>query len=242
MDRPGPVAAATAFVNDRFPAASAAILAGSVVMGQATDASDLDIVVIGGDPDAPRRESVRYEGWPVEVFPHTEESIHGFWGLPAERVRPALALMCGRGVLLFDRDGTGARVQRDARALLEAGPPRASDEDLVSARYGLTDVLDDFVADPGGPELPFITDALVCALCELAMMRRHAFRGTGKWMYRMAREADPAFAETLSAALDALRAGDREPLATLARAELDAAGGPLFEGYRADGRPLLEGG
>lgn len=72
------------------------------------------------------------------------------------------------------------------------------------------------------------------------MENRKAFRGSGKWMLRMANEADPDFATKLSAALDAVGDGNREPLATLARAELDAAGGPLFEGYWADGRPLLD--
>lgn len=35
---------------------------------------------------------------------------------------------------------------------------------------------------------------------------------------------------------------DPHPLAALARTELDAAGGPLFDGYWADGRPVLAGG
>ena len=55
----------------------------------------------------------------------------------------------------------------------------------------------------------------------------------------MANEADPDFATVLSAALVAVGGGNRERLAALASAELDAAGGPLFEGYWADGRPLL---
>jgi hypothetical protein len=58
-------------------------------------------------------------------------------------------------------------------------------------------------------------------------------------MYRMAREADEQFAAELSAAIQAVGAGERAPLAALARSELEAAGGPLFDGYKADGRPLL---
>ena len=233
----GPVSSARALVSDRFGDARSAILGGSVVTGQATAASDLDIVVIGDYPDAPFRASLTYAAWPVEVFVHTEATIHGFWA--RERLRPALAMMCARGLVVMDEDGSAARMQAEARAHLDAGPPALPAADHDRLRYGLTDSLDDFLADPGTEELPFVVAALTRDLCEIAMENRRAFRGTGKWMYRMAQEADSAFASELSAALDAVNAGDRQRLAALARAELDAAGGSLFDGYRADGRPLL---
>jgi hypothetical protein len=50
----------------------------------------------------------------------------------------------------------------------------------------------------------------------------------------------PGLRDRALAALDAVGNGNRERLAALASAELDAAGGPLFEGYWADGRPLLD--
>ncbi len=238
-ERSDPVPSAEALVSDRFTGARAAILAGSVVTGHATDASDLDVVLIGDDPDAPYRVSLTYAGWPAEVFIHSEETIHGFWALKDERLRPALALMCARGRIVLDRDGSGARIQAEAQAHLDAGPPSLSAVERDRIRYGLTDSLDDLLAGPRAEELPFIVASLTEGLCEVAMENRRTFRGTGKWMYRMAHEADPAFASELSTALAAAGAGDVQPLATLARAELDAAGGPLFDGYWADGRPML---
>jgi hypothetical protein len=237
--RRDPISSARGLVADQFADARSAILAGSVVTGGATDASDLDIVVIGDDPSAPSRASLNYGGWPAEVFIHNEETIHGFWARKDERLRPALALMCARGEIVVDKDGSGARMQAEARAHLATGPPELSPEDHQRMRYGLTDSLDDFLADPGTEELPFIVAALTRDLCEVAMENRRAFRGSGKWMYRMAREADESFAAELSAAIQAVGAGERAPLAALARSELEAAGGPLFDGYKADGRPLL---
>ncbi len=237
-----PVRGAAALVDDRFSDARAAILAGSVVTGHATAASDLDIVVIGDDGSAPCRICLVYQGWPAEAFIHTEDTIHGFWALKDELVRPALALMCARGEILRDRDGSGARIQSEAREHLDAGPPALSAADRDGLRYSLTDCLDDFLAGPRHEELPFIVSTLTECLCEVAMENRRAFRGSGKWIYRMAHEADPAFAAELSAALEAIGAGDHDLLADLARAELDAAGGPLFDGYRADGRPILASG
>jgi Nucleotidyltransferase domain len=242
VERPAPEAAAQDLVVELIGDVRSAILAGSVVTGNATVASDLDIVVIGDDPDAPFRRSIRYEGWPAEIFVHSEETIRGFWAVKDERVRPALALMCARGQIVLDHDGSGARMQAEARKLLLAGPPSLSKEELDRLRYGVTDSLDDFLAVTRDAERPFILSSLVEALCELAMENRRAFRGRGKWTYRMAEEADPSFAADLTQALEAVTAGDGAPLVALTRLELDAAGGPLFEGYWADGRPILDAG
>lgn len=63
--------AAHAFVAHRFPNCSAAFLAGSVVRGEATSTSDLDIVIVGDDIRAPYRESFHELSWPIETFVHT---------------------------------------------------------------------------------------------------------------------------------------------------------------------------
>jgi len=150
--------------------------------------------------------------------------------------------MCARGMIVVDKDGSGGRVQAEAQAHLAAGPPSLSMVEHDRLRYGVTDSLDGLLAGPRAQELPFIVASLTEALCDLAMENRRAFRGSGKWMYRMAAEADPVFAEELSAAIDPAGAGDPVPLADLVRNELDAAGGPLFDGYWADGRPILAEG
>ena len=61
------VAAAGALVAERFPAASWAMLTGSVLGPQRTAGSDLDIVVLCEDGPG-CRESVHFSGWPVELF------------------------------------------------------------------------------------------------------------------------------------------------------------------------------
>ena len=66
-------------VNDRFPAAVQAWLAGSVVRGTATATSDLDIDITVLDETAVvHRESLRFEGWPVELFVNCEAGIRLF--------------------------------------------------------------------------------------------------------------------------------------------------------------------
>ena len=71
------VASARGLVVDRFPGARAAWLAGSVVTGTATPGSDLDVTVLLPGEPAPYRESMRWDGWPVELFVHTERRSAG---------------------------------------------------------------------------------------------------------------------------------------------------------------------
>src|SRR5680860_1516358 len=79
-----------------LPAASA-WLAGSTVTGTATATSDLDITVLLADTDDVHRESLTYQGWPVEVFVHTQTSIRHFVHADTQRRRPTMARMVATG-------------------------------------------------------------------------------------------------------------------------------------------------
>ena len=83
--------AAQAFSKQYFPHAQAVFWAGSIVRGEGTPSSDLDLVVLSDAPqDAPRRESLVFEGWPVEVFVHTWDSLLMFFEHDFQRRRPSL--------------------------------------------------------------------------------------------------------------------------------------------------------
>ncbi|HER2162506.1 TPA: nucleotidyltransferase domain-containing protein [Streptococcus pyogenes] len=51
-----------------FPNCQGALLAGSVVRGEATETSDLDIVVFDKNLSSPYRESLIAFSWAIEVF------------------------------------------------------------------------------------------------------------------------------------------------------------------------------
>ena len=70
--KPPPVESARRFVETHFPECFVAFVASSVLRGDGTATSDLNIVVITGREDAPFRQSFMWEGWPVEVFAHRE--------------------------------------------------------------------------------------------------------------------------------------------------------------------------
>src|SRR3712207_7514451 len=87
-----------------------------------------------------------------------------------------------------DVAGTGDRIEPGAQARHAAGPPPLPPDEHERMRYALADSLDDLVGGPRPEELPFIVATVTSDLCEVAMENRRAFRGTGKWMYRMAED------------------------------------------------------
>jgi hypothetical protein len=227
-----PVADARALVAERLPAAVAAYLGNGVLSNRRTATSDLDIVVIVDRPPAPFRESLRWREWPVELFVHDHVSLPEFFARDARRRRPTLARIVADGITLTDRDGTAARYQAQARAVLTAGPPVLTVAELERCRYGLTDLLDDLAGSCGDGEIAVIGWTLWQQTAELALLLAGSWLGTGKWLLRELRAADPAVAAALLAS-----AGNPERLTAVADQVLSRAGGRLWASYRVSAPP-----
>ncbi|MGW3580985.1 nucleotidyltransferase domain-containing protein [Streptomyces rubiginosohelvolus] len=226
---------ARALVLERHPDARAAFLGGSVLTSRRTARSDLDVVVLLDGPPAPYRESLRYRDWPVELFVHTENTWHSFVTPEiAQRTSPLL-WMCADGALLLDADGTGARMAETAKRLAAAGPPPVTGTALEDARYALTDLLDDFGAVTDAGERLFVVAELVRRTGELALLTHGTWLGGGKWLARRLEPVAPDLAGRLDEAAQAALRGAPDGLTALVTEVLDAAGGPLWEGYRRSG-------
>ncbi|MER6949910.1 cupin domain-containing protein [Nonomuraea sp. NPDC000554] len=229
-----PVTDARALVDELFPDALYAFLGGSALTDRRTATSDLDVVVVLDGPVTSYRESLRWRGWPVELFVNNPISLSARLDADFARGRPSLPRMCADGVVLADRTGgTATTLQEALRARLEAGPPLPATGDLERARYALTDLLDDLsgATDPG--EQAFIRWELVQDTARLALTAAGHWHGGGKWLLRELRAHDPALAADLLAAAE-----DPVRLAAVAVSVLDRAGGRLWEGYRAEGDPF----
>ncbi len=227
-----PVADARALVAERFGDAVAAYLGSGVLSSRRTTTSDLDIVVVVDRPPAPYRESLRWREWPAELFVHDRVSLPEFFAWDAARRRPTLARMVADGVTLTDRDGAAALYQDQARAVLTAGPPAATVAELELGRYGLTDLLDDLVGSTDDGEIAVIGWTLWRQTAELALLLAGCWLGTGKWLLRELRAADPELAAELVASM-----GSPERLTAAADQVLGRAGGRLWAGYRVSAPP-----
>src|SRR5437879_12140323 len=97
------VSVARRLVESRFPDARAAWLGGSVAAGTATPTSDLDITVLLDGPPAPYRSLEVIEGWPVEWFVQTEQSLLDFCETDrTRRRRPNTMRLVGSSLVPVD--------------------------------------------------------------------------------------------------------------------------------------------
>jgi hypothetical protein len=226
-----PVEVARSVVAERFSGALAAFLGGGVLSAHRTATSDLDVVVLLAGPPAPFRESLRWRGWPIELFVHDPESIGTFFARDTARRKPNLARMCTSGVVLADAGGMAGQIIAQAEAVLAAGPAPLTSAELERRRYGLTDLLDDLAGSEDPGETAVISWQVFTEAAELALLLAGSWLGGGKWLLRELRAADRDLADALVAALP-----DRLRLAVLADRVLARAGGRLWDGYRVAGQ------
>lgn len=232
-----PVDAAAALVEQRFPECLAAFLAGSVVRGEGTLTSDLDIVIITTREEAPFRESLVASGWPVELFVHNQESYRHYFASDARRRMPSLPAMCLEAIVLKDTGGLAQRIKDEARELIERGPEPLTAEEIANARYMVTDVLDDLLGSESPEDYLFVAPELAAAAANLILAYNRQWTGKGKWLRRALNRHDPELARQLTAALQALyQTGHKEPLVRFADYALDLVGGRLFDGYYSSGK------
>lgn len=210
-------------------------LAGSVIRGEATPASDLDIVVVYERLPNAYREAFAYGGWPVEAFVNDAETLEGFFELDRRRGLPAMMSMVWEGVEVPEASDFSDRLKRLARELLEAGPPPWDAEELTLRRYRLTDWVDDMRFPRSGEELVATGAWLYQDAAEFYFRTRGLWSAHSKTIPRRLREADADFAERFLRAFDALFAGKRpEPAVALVEELLEPFGGLLFEGFRRE--------
>lgn len=227
-------------VCERFPGVRAAWLGGSTVLGTATPTSDLDISVLLAGPPAPYREALRYQGWPVELFVHTAEAMRHFLEKDRKARRPATLRLIGRSLVLLDIDGSGEYLQKMCAAELAAGPDPLSDEELQSARYGITDRLDDLAGCADDDERLLIAADLWRTTADLLLTGHGHWTGTGKWLHRelaaFDRDTGAEYAKALAHGVRAVARGDTEPIVETVTQVLDIFGGRFFDGFTAPGR------
>lgn len=210
-------------------------LGGSVMRGEATPASDLDIVVVYKRLPNAYREAFVYGGWPVEAFVHDVETLEEFFEQDRRRGVPALMSMVWEGVEVPEACEMSEGLKRRARLLLEAGPPPWDEEELTLRRYRLTDWVDDVRFPRSGEELVATGAWLYQDAAEFYFRTRGLWSAHSKTIPRRLRAADADFAERFLRAFDALFAEKRpEPAVALVAELLEPFGGFLFEGFRKE--------
>jgi predicted nucleotidyltransferase len=227
---------ANAVRSDRYKDAAAVFAAGSIVRGEGTATSDLDLVVVYPTLPCAYRESFRFDGYPVEAFVHDPETLEYFF-LEVDRPSgvPSLPQMVFEGIEVPGSSALSQGLKRRAAEVIEAGPPALEADSEQRLRYFISDLLDDLRAPRSQEELIGAGARLYERLADYHLRRRRLWSAKGKAIPRALRTVDPALASRYTDAFAALFVtSDPQPAIRLAEEFLREAGGPLFDGYRSE--------
>ncbi|MEK5217091.1 nucleotidyltransferase domain-containing protein [Psychrobacillus sp. FSL H8-0487] len=231
MKKNNPYEAAQKFVHKYFPNCNGALLAGSVIRGEATETSDLDIVIFDETfPSSYRETFIEFE-WPIEVFVHNGSSYKSFFEIDRERARPSLPRMVSEGIILRN-DGIIEAIKKEAEELLKEGPEKWTEKTIRIKRYFLTDTLDDFIGSSNRAEGIFIANTLAELTSEFVLRTNQRWIGTSKWIVRTLKAFDEDFVNQFVEAFDTYyTTGDKSRVICLVEAAMEPHGGRLLESF-----------
>ena len=223
-------------LTHRYPDAEFAFVAGSISRGDATESSDIDLVVLFPKLECAYRESFIADGWPVEAFVHDFETVAYFFDrVDAPSSRPALAHMVSEGIAIPGPSPQADEVRGRAQAVLVAGPKPLDEEARNAMRYSITDLVDDLRTPRDEDETLAVLTELYGSLSEYLLRMDGHWTGRGKSIPRALRRRLPnRWEEFRTVFRDAFRERKGDAVIAFAEKALASQGGFLFAGYRCE--------
>lgn len=219
----------------RYPDAKAVLLSGSVLRGQDTPYSDLDIVVLYEELPHARRESFIHNDWPVEVFINDPETLKYFCEeFDLKSFEPIMPTMLLESVLIAGDKNFVSEIQEYAKKLIDKGPAPLTEEEHRRFRYSITDTIDDLRQPRGKAELQASGVVLYSQIANYYFRSQNQWCARSKSIPRKLHEVDQTFAKDFIDAFDNLFQGDTTLVIALTKSLLEPYGGFLFDGYTLD--------
>jgi hypothetical protein len=216
----------------RFSEAEFAIVAGSIMRGQGTFASDIDLVVVFDRLEAAWRESFVAGGFPVEAFVHDPETLKWFVDQDVDRGYPSIVNMIAEGHAIGKNLARATALRAKAEITLSKGPAPLTAIPLDALRYEITDLLDDLRGERTPAEIRAIAAKLHQPLADLILLGRGVWTGRGKWIPRQIDKLEGQLLPRFEDAFRLLAEGRGDAIIAFAEGELERHGGSLFAGYR----------
>lgn len=223
---------AESLIAEQFEKAKCAFIAGSVVRGEATETSDIDLVAIYDTNVLPEayRKSIVYHDWKIELFVQNTNSLTYFWKKDILCNKPSLVSMIAEGIIRPGSNGYAENLQQKARSILAAGPSALEENELTWMRYMLTDLLDDMESPKNTVELYGTLTTLFQKLGNFYLQANRCWSGEAKSLPRAIKKAFPALLPEYEAAFEAAFNGNTKPVSDLADTLLAPFGGRYWEG------------
>lgn len=222
--------------GERFADANSALVAGSLVRGEGTPYSDIDLVVLYKEVPNAYRDSFMFEGVPIEAFIHDLETLKYFFEeVDGPSGCPMLPQMVKEGVAVPKETKLAEKAKKRAKKFLKGGPAKLKKNRIQEIRYGLTDLIDDLRA-PRSRELAIgAAVRLYSALGDAILRLNGHWSAQGKSIPWRLEQVDPKLAQQFNEAFDAAFVqSDFDGIVHLTEDVLRPYGGLLFDGYRID--------
>lgn len=228
------VATAKQIFEDRYKDATVAFCAGSYIRGEATEYSDIDLVVLYPCVDCAWRESFVFNGWPVEAFIHDPDTLRYFFSeVDIPSGVPSLPNIVAEGVQVPHECVDGAVFKTVARELLEKGPAQLSEDTDRNIRYNITDLVDDLRNPRSKSEAISTGVRLYEVLANYYFRSRKIWSASGKSIPRRLRSVDAEIARKFESGFENLFSNGIADEVILLTQELVAPqGGFNFDGYK----------
>ncbi|WP_157994811.1 nucleotidyltransferase domain-containing protein [Paracoccus tegillarcae] len=219
-----------------FRDASTFMLAGSVVRGDATAYSDLDLVVVFERVDSAKRQSFVFEGWPVEAFIHDPQTLEYFFReVDRPSGVPSLPNMVSEGIELSCETKFGSRMKDLASRVLAEGPIIWGQKERENSRYAISDMVEDIREPRNRAELRIVVSNLYSAIADHFLRSQSQWSAKGKSIPRRLMSVDPEFHNRFAQAFEtAFTSDDAAAVIRLCEDVLEPDGGFLFDGYIRD--------
>lgn len=219
-------------LRTRFRGASFAFATGSIIRGEGTAFSDIDLVVVFPRLQRAWRCSFEAGGFPVESFVHDPETLAYYLHKDMESGCPVMAGMIASGVAIGQDVEAAEATQAEARRMLAEGPAPLSGPAYDALRYHISDLADDLRGSPPAQEVAAVAAVLYPHLIDLMLLGRGTWTGRGKWGPRLLARLDTNLSAALTHAFAEAAQGNASPLLAVADSELRLHGGRYFAGYR----------
>lgn len=222
--------------NQMFPSASAFLLAGSVVRGEATASSDLDLVVVFQRVERAKRQSFAFANWPVEAFIHDIQTLEYFFReVDRPSGVPSLPNMVNEGIEIPSETECGHLVKDLAKRVLQAGPPPWGQQERDDSRYAISELVEDIRSPRNSFEIRPIISDLYRAVANHYCRSQNQWSAKGKSIPGRLMNLDPEFHRRFTEAFEAaFSKNDTTAVIQLSEYALEPDGGFLHDGYCRD--------
>jgi hypothetical protein len=177
------------------------------------------------------RESFEEYGWRIECFINNQESYLRHFKSDKDKGRPVLATMIAEGMVLKN-NGLADKLKEAAVDFINQGPTPLTEEYIISSRYFMFDLLDDFIDAKNREEALITLNTLSIQLGDFILRLNGQWSGRGKTLTRALNKFDEEISKKFFDALNRFyQDNDKQSTVEFLDKIYRPLGGQLFAGF-----------